>query len=289
MEIIVENQKKHVKANLHHTGFEKLTFSQLAAFIKSAGEMAALQDELVEMLNEKKEARERIRTVLVPWCELYELPFLAHFFIVIGSFPVFFPMLAKAATSADPTQVLLDSMNEEPPDELMSDENVMSQLIEGLGKIISLARNIQAFELCGKPINYLVAKGMAGSDRDWLDAIRIDPSVTGLPAFSRRLAQATILGEKPFLRSFQRALSGPSKKPMKQIGRVRMGLWLLADAGALPLSTKDLIALFVDELGLYAPGEDPGKALRKHMLAVMKMNTTLKEEFRVVLKEVVDT
>ena len=248
--------------------------AQLRQLVEHAISLGEAHSSLVEELKGKPESSIRLVEATEPWCLLYERTFFEHLIYVSVQVPALIATVAEGLAAADPVQSMLDNMEAEPPPEVKTDPELRQQLFSSLGGFLSLGLNVRAFEIYGRPINSLVAAGKSGDDSAWFDAIRVDPTVMSLPAFAERHARAAILLDEAFKNSLRLALKGPTKRPMKQIGRVRVALWILRDLGELPLSARELVRLFIDDLGYYAPGEDPAKALSKHMREVMKMSTT---------------
>jgi hypothetical protein len=248
--------------------------AQLKAFVDQAISLGETHSSLVEELKGKPESSQRLYEVTEPWCKLYEHTFVENLIYAFGRVPMLSATLAEAVGADDPAQALLDDMEAEPPPEVKTDPELQQQLFSSLGCFFCLGLTVRAFEIYGRPINSLVVAGKSGDDSAWFDAIRIDPTVMSLPAFAERHARASIFLDGAFQNSLRLALKGPTKRPMKQIGRIRLALWILRDCRELPLSAHELVQLFVHDLGFYAPGEDPAKALSKHMHEVMKFSTT---------------
>lgn len=232
-----------------------------------------LRREVGRLIDAKPELRQKMAAHLLPWAGLYDESLPDH----LGAFTIAFGFagtVREAATQPDPHQFLLDWVKEGIPDDWVDTDEKKDVAHKLYGLLLGLSFSLESLMVFGKYLNELVAEGKAGNDKAFFDAIRIDPSVMSCEVFSTRLSRAVFEQDQRFFRSLRLALKGKTEKHQTQLNRVRFAIHVLLDAGDLDLSDDALERLFVEQLDLYAPGEAPAKALRKHIRKQRNRSTT---------------
>lgn len=249
----------------------KLTLEELRESLTLADGLEVEFQGMRDLLSEKPKALELVKTHLFGWGKYYELPVLGQVGLVFRQMGID-GFVVEALRGKSPHAALLELAQREIPDELLNSEDQKRQVLGFIGSLMSLFHNFRAVGHYGKWMNELIEDG---SDLAILQAVSIDPVASGTQVIQERMAWAVFVGDEEFLGEYRKALAGPSKKISRQINRVRVAAKVLKDAGAFPMSEKELIGLFCDELHLYPKaGEDPAKALRKIIKLVTPTPTT---------------
>jgi len=247
----------------------------LKALVKVEAEFGNLPDLIDKMISEKPGLRSQMEQGVIPWAPAYDGTVnnqLACFLYAFG----LSHELREIHKSSDPYQALLDSLDQGLESQFPVGGDTQATVARIIGLLIGLTRTFDSLKVFGKYINELVDEGRFGNDKSFFDAIRIDPAVLSTSALQQRLSQAVALNDRVFISGLQSALNGKTKKHESQLNRVRFAIRALLDAGGLDIPDDELIELFERKLHLYAPGEDPAKALRKHIRRQKRMATTQK-------------
>lgn len=254
--------------------FGKLSGDQIRQLIALMPEFEAMRNEFMEDMKREPKARATIADDGVWWAPLYEMPFEQHLAVLFKSFGME-KWVQDAVTSEDPPgEILKWGKDDALIEQLVPVEGF--QPFHAVNLVMSLERSLDSLLVWGRYINELVAAAREGDDTSLFKAVRIDPSVVSCPSVGIRISQATILGEKGFLRALSRALEGRTQKQARYLREVRLAIQALRDAGVESISDEQLRNLFLKKPEIYKapPSASPEKALRKHFHASKRKSTT---------------
>jgi hypothetical protein len=253
------------------SGFEgKLPVDLIAAFLAIADSLDREFAEVRQAVVANARFNEVTQNNLFAWGDWYDLPPMLQLFKALGQFGLNQYVLS-ALKDENPPAALLKLARTELPEEMGASSEQKEQIAKNVGFMPGLYFSIRSVGHYGKWMNELLA---ARDDESLLRAIAIDPVASTHQAFQDRLARAVFYADTRFLGRYQLALRGPSKKISRQHSRIRLVAKMLLDSGNLPMPAADLVSLFCDQLKLYKPGEDPGKALKKLIKVVTPTPTT---------------
>lgn len=255
--------------------YGKLSLAQLKEALALEAQFGDLEDHINGVVASKPELRAKIAGNGIAWSPAYDRPFADQLESFLRAFGLMHHV-REAGQASDQQQAMLNLANNESIDPFGNDEASRDTFIKIFGLLIGLTRTFDSLLVFGKYINELVAEGRAGNDSAFFDAIRIDPTVITTSAFQDRLSKAVAVNDQRFLEKLQQALKGKTEKHKSQLNRVRFAIRALLDAGGLKLPDREIQDLFVRKLGIYSPGSNAPKAIRKHIQKQKKQVATQK-------------
>ena len=196
------------------------------------------------------------------WASAYELPLRDHLTllgIAIGKGE----FLACLALDADPYETLLADLRRDESAPGMPDDDAVFGLAEIVGLSISLGLSVKAITIHQRSLSALLREAREGNDASLFHAIRIDRTILGGATAAARICRAEMLNDKRFFVGLRNALKGPSAKHWPSREEVRFTFALLAELGLDNLSDKELEALFIDRLRIFADSPNAPRNLRK--------------------------
>lgn len=254
--------------------FGKLSTDQIRQLVALLPEIESLRKEFLEDIKIDPKARETVEGVGVWWALLYEIPFEQHLAVCFKAIGLD-KFVREAAKSEDPPgEVLKWAKDESLIERLKPVEGF--KLFNAINLVMSVERSLESLLVWGRYLNELVAAAREGDDGSLFKAVRVDPSVVSCPSAGIRISEATIRGDRSFLRALGHALQGRTQKQAKYLREVRLAVQALHDAGMASVSDQQLRELFLKKPEIYKapPSASPEKALRKHFHAARRKSTT---------------
>jgi hypothetical protein len=197
----------------------------------------------------------------IVWAEFYELPFTAHLLVAMELFGL--ASLTRPGISPSEQIELLLSVEKLPDDSGIYEKLDTMSMVEKAAVMAcahSMFLTLKCLVTYSAPINTLVERVRAGSDDAFHNIITVDPAAVLAPTMAKRLSNAAIANDRPFLRRYRKALGGPHKgrEPYSQLRLVEA---VLADTEAFQkMSREDIHTLVVHDLKLY--GSKHGDTLK---------------------------
>ena len=210
--------------------------------------------------------------VLFQWSWAYEATFaemLALGFCVIGQGGI----VSSAATTEDPQESIISQAESYDPG---FHRPKASQLLQAIAYMVANYHSLRAIELYAVSLNRLVADGRRGDDEAFLKAVKVDPTCTSAPSFSKRLSIASMRGERKFIRRIHKAaMDGPNKN-LQVFRQLRYSAVVLQESGAFRAGNREHIyQVLAEEMGLYEQTKgDPYKSLFRNLDLWRKFATT---------------
>jgi len=243
--------------------FGKLTADQLRQIISILPGLATLRAELETELVQHPDRLARLAPDTLNWAWAYELPFTEHLarlvFVMGGG-----PQLVAAAASDDPHQVLLDSVDEEPP-EWTGGPGGQYKLQDVFVLLQGAINSFDCLMIYGAYLNDYIALarngGKEGEDA-LFKAIRVDPTVVSTPTAVDCLSRALLVRDEAFLKGWRAAVLGRTGKQATYLKHFRFVMQALYEVGALNLPNTKLVELVFD-LGLYENAAGAAKNVRE--------------------------
>lgn len=182
-------------------------------------------------------------------------------------------MIATAASSDDPQESVISHAEAYDP---APHRPKASQLLQGLSFMVANYHSLRAIELYAVSLNRMFADGRDGDDDAFVKAVKVDSTCMSAPSLAKRLAIASIRGERKFIRRVHKAaLEGPNKN-LLVYRKLRYSAAVLQESGAFRAGNREhIFEVLAGELGLYESSRgDPYKSLFRTMDLWLKSATT---------------
>lgn len=259
---MTENQKE----------FGKLTTDQFKSLIQKLPELRKEGSSLEQAVRNIPE--DRFNEMLSKdffWAQVYELRFVEHLaFLLLALDKLEF--VKSASNSSDPTQLVLDSIENDDDYQWTGGWNGQFNKQDLVGLAYSLQRTILSIMIYQKTMNQLVAEVRQGMDDSLFDAVRLDRSIVASPTIAARIARAELRQDKRFFERLRSAIKGPSQKHWEAYKDLRFALFTLRDLGFDNLTDDQLVDLLVNQLKVYPDTFGAKKNLRKQYNQSKKIN-----------------
>jgi hypothetical protein len=198
-----------------------------------------------------------------PWSTLYELTFMEH----LGFFVYFTGLsghLQQVAQAGNPQEEIYKWL----VDDFLQEDD-LPEGIEAhdlLCLLMSILKTLESKAVYGKNLSEQVEAFKGGNDTAFIQAVRIDPSITHCETFSSKMARAVIEKDRRFLKRVGGAIRTPRWSPMIGYNLVRLLLSALHEASDLDnLKYQEMYHFFSEELNLVAkqsPSKKAGDAFK---------------------------
>jgi hypothetical protein len=253
--------------------FGKLSSDQLDEILAFRRQMLGIGQQLPSLVRTKRLSRLLSRrSVEFQWSWAYELELsemLALMLMTIGEAGI----VMRAAQTADPQQSIIDDTKAYEP---RPGRVRPARLVFAIALLMANFNSVRSLGLYSKSINRLIRDGCGGDDDAFVSAIRVDPTAIAAPSLAKRLAIATMAGEKKFLRRITKAAGEGPHKALLVFDQLRFATALLEDSGAFEVATRSqLYETLVNRLGLYEHKKgDPMKGLFRNVDLWRKASST---------------
>jgi len=221
-----------------------------------------LEQTLPDLLKSRTAAKVEAEFGHITWAWVYDLPYIAALALMVVTLGLD-EDLREAVKQENPTVAALESVRRElETDELIVPEGVAMDALR-IALLVAWHFNDRAILDYSVSINSLIAKGQAGDDQGFINAISIDPTASGSRAFLYRLGHAKIFGHHGFLKRYRAALKGPHVA-RRGYRLLRWTDFLLRDIEAGSTATAaEIYDLVSGVLNQYSDrGKDPEKGLQ---------------------------
>lgn len=131
-----------------------------------------------------------------------------------------------------------------------------------LERYYPILKSLESMMLYGTTINRLMARAVAGNDKAFFDAVRVDRTLISYPGMVARITRAELEDDTEFFKRLRNALEAKKGRYI-EYGVLRYILAVLHLTGQLDnLTQKEAYELLAEELRLYPQtGEEPEKSL----------------------------
>jgi hypothetical protein len=203
------------------------------------------------------------------WSFLYEIPFPTMQLIALAAMGAADRYVA-AAKADNPEAALLDLMDKELADDkplewdggadgLFTREDLIALLI-------ALFRSFKSLVLYGAYMSELVQRIKAGSEKDFLDALKVDRTVILCPSVTEYaatwLSKAEMLGRKQAIARFVSAVRQRPPRTLRKHRKLRFMLQYMKESGLLKGGEVSLEAVqFLQQLDVYATAAGADRSL----------------------------
>lgn len=253
--------------------FGKLSSDQLDAILGFRRQMAELSGVIPRIVSSPRFSRLLARrSVEFQWSWAYELELsemLALMLMIVGEAGI----VTRAAQADDPQQSLIDATRAYEP----GPERVRpTRLVYAVALLMANFNSVRSLGLYSRSINRLIRDGCGGDDDAFVLAVRVDPAAIAAPSLAKRLAIATMAGDKKFLRRVAKAAGEGPHKALLVFDELRFATALLEESGAFEVATRSqLYETLVNRLGLYEHKKgDPMKGLFRNVDLWRKASST---------------
>ena len=251
----------------------KLTPDQLKRLLALQDAVHRMADGLPAIVESPRIKRLLARPgVLFQWSWAYEASYaemLAMGLTVIGQAGI----VSTAASSDDPQESVISQAEEYDP---APHRPKASQLLQGISFMVANYHSLRAIELYAVSLNSMFADGRDGDDDAFVKAVKVDSTCMSAPSLAKRLAIASMRGERKFIRRVHKAaLEGPNKN-LLVYRKLRYSAAVLQESGAFRAGNREhIFEVLAGELGLYESSRgDPYKSLFRTMDLWLKSATT---------------
>lgn len=252
--------------------FGKLTTEQFKSLVQKLPELRKEGWSLEQAVRNIPE--DRFNEILEKdfyWSVVYELSFVEHMALLLMALDKL-EFLKNAKNSPDPTQYVLDSLDNDEDYQWTGGWNGLFDKQDLVGLVYSLQRTILSIMIYQKTIQQLVQEVKQGMDDSLFDAVRLDRSIVAAPSIAARIARAELRQDKHFFIRLRNAIKGPEKKHWESYKDLRFALFTLRDLGFNNLTDDQLVDLLVNQLKVYPDTFGAKKNLRKQYNQSKKIN-----------------
>lgn len=244
--------------------FGKLSSAQLEDLLAFRTQMNEMGREVPALVNSPRMSRLLARSsVQFHWSWAYELELSEMVALMLMTVDEL-GMVKDAVQSEDPQQSIIDATKVYEP----GPERVRpTRLLFGTALLMASFNSMRSLGLYSQSLNSLIHAGRNGDDDSLVSAVRVDPTAITAPSVAKRLAIATMAGEKRFLRRITKAAGEGPHKALLAFDELRFATALLKEAGAFEVATRSqLYETLVSRLGLYEHRKgDPMKGLFRNV------------------------